>query len=163
VSFQAVIDSPLLGHGSVAKDFQYVDLLTERLASLGYEAGSQPSDVGLIPAHSYIMGSWVWAGVLGGLFWLTVAVFAARLVAGLYTVRLALAPLLAYSTISLLWNIAFSPYAGDARIGAAYGIALCLLGIRILKTERLESPHPMVETTKPTGRGASAHLNGIGL
>lgn len=33
-STQAIIDSPLLGHGSWAKDFKYVDLLSDRLGSL---------------------------------------------------------------------------------------------------------------------------------
>jgi hypothetical protein len=141
VSFQAVIDSPILGHGSVAKDFAYVDLLTERRYALGYEGGSLPSDIGLIPAHSYLMGSWVWAGFLGGMFWLAVAIMAFRLVATLLPIRLEIAPILVFSTISLLWSIAFSPYAGDARIGASYGIALCLYGLRQVRIARAAEAH----------------------
>ena len=40
VSTQAIMDSPILGHGSWAKDFTYVDLLAARLSSAGYEIGA---------------------------------------------------------------------------------------------------------------------------
>jgi hypothetical protein len=86
------------------------------------------------------MGSWVWAGFLGGVFWLAVAITAFRMVATLLPTRIEIAPLLVLSTISLLWSIAFSPYAGDARIGAAYGIALCLYGLRMVKLARAADP-----------------------
>ena len=123
VSSQAIIDSPILGHGSWAKDFAYVDLLTDRLSSLGYEIGGGFSDVGLIPAHSYLMGSWVWSGFLGGLFWLAILGLALRLLATMYSTRLELAPLLVFSTILLLWNIAFSPYGNSERIAASFGVS----------------------------------------
>lgn len=131
-STQAIIDSPILGHGSWAKSFAYVDLLADRRSSLGYEIGAGYTDIGLIPAHSYLMGSWVWAGFLGGLFWLTILGIAVWLLANLYSVRMELAPLLVFSTMLLLWNIAFSPYGFNARIVAPYGIALCLLGVRLV-------------------------------
>lgn len=135
-SSQAIIDSPILGHGSWAKDFAYVDLLAERASHLGYEIGAGYSDVGLIPAHSYLMQSWVWAGFLGGLFWLAVLGIAVRLLANLYSFRVELAPLLVFSTMLLLWNIAFSPYGFSARILASYGIALCLVGLRFARSDR---------------------------
>ena len=135
-STQAIIDSPILGHGSWAKDFTYVDLLAERRSSLGYEAEAGSSELDLIPAHSYLMGSWVWAGFLGGLFWLAILGIAVWLLANLYSFRVELAPLLVFSTISLLWNIAFSPYGSGARIGATYEIALCLLGLRLVRGEK---------------------------
>ncbi|HEX7431180.1 MAG TPA: hypothetical protein VF293_03215 [Candidatus Limnocylindrales bacterium] len=139
-SSQAIIDSPILGHGSWAKDFKYVDLLSERLSSLGYEVGAGPSDVGLIPAHSYLMQSWVWAGVLGGIFWLAILGIAVRLLASLYSFRVELAPLLVYLTLLMLWNIAFSPYGFDGRLLASYGIALCLLGLRLVRGEHADDP-----------------------
>jgi hypothetical protein len=131
-SSQAVIDSPVLGHGSWAKDFAYVDLLGDRLSSFGYELGAGSSDLGLIPAHSYLMQSWVWAGLLGGVFWLAILAIAIWLLANLYASRVELAPLLTFSTMLLLWNIAFSPYGASARIAASFGIVLCLLGLRLL-------------------------------
>ncbi|MHB8458926.1 MAG: hypothetical protein ACYDB6_02550 [Candidatus Limnocylindrales bacterium] len=148
-SSQAIIDSPILGHGSWAKDFKYVDLLTARLSSLDYEIGAGPSDAGLIPAHSYLLGSWVWAGLLGGVFWLAILLLAGWLLVNLYAVRLTLAPLLVFSTALLLWNIAFSPYGSSSRLPAAYGITLCLLGLRLIWRHDA-GPHP--DALSPGGR-----------
>ena len=153
-STQAIIDSPILGHGSWAKDFKYVDLLAQRLSSLGYEVGAGPSDVGLIPAHSYLMGSWVWAGFLGGLFWLAILGIAVWLLANLYSFRVELAPLLVFSATLLVWAIAFSPYGFSARITAPYGVALCLLGLRLVRgtklmIRRLVSPVVRRDTRSP--------------
>lgn len=153
VTTQAVIDSPILGHGSWARDFEYVDLLAERRSSLGYEVGAEFSDAGLIPAHSYLMGSWVWAGFLGGLFWLAILAIAISLLASLYASRVELAPLLVFSAMLLVWNIAFSPYGFSGRLTAPYGIAICLLGLRLLtaharaRPPRWASAGPQVMTT----------------
>ncbi len=141
-SSQAIIDSPLLGHGSWAQDFKYVDLRAERLSSLGYDVGAGSLDVALIPAHSYLMGSWVWAGFLGGLFWLAILGIAVWLLATLYSSRVALAPLLVFSTMLLLWNIAFSPYGIGVRLITAYGVALCLLGLRLIQRASADHPSP---------------------
>lgn len=127
-STQALSDSPILGHGSWAKEFAYVDLLAER-RSLGYEVGAGYYDVGLIPAHSYLMGSWVWAGFLGGLFGLSILGIVVWLLASLYSFHVDLAPVFVFSTMILLWNIAFSTYGFSARLTAPYGIAVCLLGL----------------------------------
>lgn len=134
-STQAIIDSPILGHGSWAKDFKYVDLLSARLSSLDYANGAGPGDVGLIPAHSYLMGSWVWAGLLGGVFWVAILLFSGWLLLSLYAIRLTLEPLLVFSTALLIWNIAFSPYGNSARLLAMYAIALCLLGLSQMRRE----------------------------
>jgi hypothetical protein len=139
-SSQAIIDSPVLGHGSWAKDFAYVDLLNDRLSSLGYEMGAGSLDLGLIPAHSYLMQSWVWAGLLGGLFWLAVLAIALWLLADPSSLGVDMAPLLVFSTILLIWNIAFSPYGSSARLLACYGIALCVLGIRVVRKGQVDDP-----------------------
>ena len=137
---QAILDSPILGHGSWARDFNYVDLLAQRSSSLGYEIGAGSGDIGLIPAHSYLMGSWVWAGFLGGLFWLVILGIALWLLANLYSFRTELAPLLVFSTVLLLWNIVFSPYGFSGRITATYAVAVCLLGLRLLRTDHDDDP-----------------------
>ncbi len=137
-SSQAVIDSPIIGHGSWAKDFAYVDLLAERRGSLGYEMGAGSSDLGLIPASSYLMQSWVWAGLAGGVFWLVVLAVALWLLADPAALSVDMAPLLIFSTMLLIWNIAFSPYGSNARLLACYGLALCLLGLRLTRKQRAE-------------------------
>ena len=156
VSAQAIIDSPILGHGSWAKDFRYAELLTAQLSSLGYEIGAGPSDVGLIPTHSYLTQAWVWAGILGGAFWLVILVIAVWLLGTLYSFRVTLLPLLVFSTILLLWNIAFSPYGDVARIVACYGIALCLLGLRQARPAETDHPprHPAIWASRPSRRAS---------
>jgi hypothetical protein len=67
-----------------------------------------------------------------GLFWLAILGIAVRLLANPYLFRVDLAPLLVFSTMLLLWSIAFSPYGSSARIAAPYDIALCLLGLRLV-------------------------------
>lgn len=133
VSTQAILDSPILGHGSWARDPKYVLLLSDRLTALGYEDISKdPADIGAIPTHSYLLGAWVESGILGGVFWLAVAVLAGWLLVNLYAVRWTLTPLLVFSTVGLLWDIAFSPYGVAGRFAAPYAIALCLLAFRHL-------------------------------
>jgi hypothetical protein len=139
-SAQAIIDSPVLGHGSWARDVTYSELLVAQLSSLNYGADAPFYGGDLIPAHSYLIGSWVWAGFLGGAFWLAVLAIAAGLLANLYSFRVELAPLLVFSTMLLLWNIAFSPYGAGARILACYGIALCLLGLRQVRRFLVDLP-----------------------
>lgn len=140
VSTQAILDSPILGHGSWAKDPIYAELLAERQESLDYEITLEYVGTDLIPAHSYLLGAWVWAGLLGAAFWFAVAAAAVWLLANLYSFRVELAPLLVLSAVLLLWGIAFSPYGNSTRITAPYGIALCLLGLRLLRERRGAAP-----------------------
>ena len=129
---RAILDSPILGHGSWAKDARYVELQRQGLIELGVPNGNEPTDPTLIPTHSYLLGSWVWAGLGGGLFWLAVVLLAVWMIARIYVVRPALSPLIVFSTTFLLWNIAFSPYGNTQRLFATFGIAVCLLGLRLL-------------------------------
>lgn len=116
VSSRAFLDSPLLGHGSWAKDKtgKYINEYFSRLSQLGYAIidDSASFELGLIPVHSYLMGSFVWAGIFGGLFWLfllnqTIKTFA-RFISKL--------PYYYFLGMFLLfWNIFFSPFGASAR------------------------------------------------
>jgi O-antigen ligase len=145
-SSQAIMDSPILGHGSWAKDPRYGILMNERLEDLGYAPVPVAED-GLIPTHSYLFQGWVEAGVLGAVFWLATAILAVRALLRLLGARLSLAPLAAYSTFLLLWSIPFSPYSNAERISASFTIVLCLLVLRVAATgepERHALPHSQV-------------------
>lgn len=133
VSTEAILDSPLLGHGSWARDPAYAKLLAERQEEFGYEVNPIYVGTDLIPTHSFLLGAWVWAGVLGALFWIAVAVPVVWLLGNLYSARLELAPLLVFAALLLLWDIAFSPYGFGTRITAPYELALSLLGLRLLR------------------------------
>lgn len=133
VSYQAILDSPIIGHGSWAKDYQYVDLLTERLRQLGYQPFQLYVESGLIPSHSYLFGAWVEAGVVGGIFWLVVLAITVRALVQMSRVRPRVAPLVAFLSISLLWDILFSPFGAQARVSAALALVAVML-VRPLTT-----------------------------
>ena len=126
VSTQAILDSPIIGHGSWAKDFSYTDLLTERLARYGYTfaPGQVDTEPGLIPTHSYLLGAWVEAGILGALFWLAVLVGVALVLMNLYASRLPISPLIAFVAFSLAWDVLFSPFGAMGRLIAPYYLVL---------------------------------------
>jgi hypothetical protein len=151
VSTQAILDSPILGHGSWAKDPTYARLLAERQKALGYQPTAEYVGTDLIPAHSYLLGAWVWAGFLGAVFWLAVAANAVWLLANLYSLRLEVAPLLVFAALLLLWDIAFSPYGLNGRITAPYELALCLFGLRLLGEMRdaPQSPSRASQSSHP--------------
>ena len=73
VSTRAVFDSPILGHGSNAKDPKYLEMYEDMLLQAGLRQGEYQeqtvAEVAAIPTHSHLMGAWVTAGVLGALFW----------------------------------------------------------------------------------------------
>jgi hypothetical protein len=69
-SGQAIVDSPLLGHGSWARDPAYAAILENSRRALGYKVFQYGKPDDLIPTHSHIFGSWVEAGLAGGIFWI---------------------------------------------------------------------------------------------
>jgi hypothetical protein len=123
-SSEAIVDSPLLGHGSWAKDPIYAAILAEKRAELGYKELDRGSGHrnDLIPTHSYIFGAWVEAGLAGALFWLFVLGFTIRTlfrVSGFEP----LLPLFAFGGILQVWDIFFSPLGNPTRFTAPYFIA----------------------------------------
>ncbi|MGH9518497.1 MAG: O-antigen ligase family protein, partial [Terriglobales bacterium] len=119
VSSQAVMDSPILGHGSWTSDLKYTEMLydvdfkydihTDSLESIEDETG------GDIPAHSHIMSSWVQAGILGAVFWFYTLWIALK---GLMRVALAQPPLAPYYTwllVGFVWDVFFSPFGNTRR------------------------------------------------
>jgi hypothetical protein len=123
-SGQAIIDSPLLGHGSWARDPTYAAILAEKRAELGYKnvegQGGKKDD--LIPTHSYIFGAWVEAGLAGGLFWLFVLAYTIRALVKASGSE-PLIPLFAFTGFLLVWDILFSPLGMPTRFIAPYFMA----------------------------------------
>ena len=140
-STQAILDSPILGHGSWARDPKYVELQRQRLIDLGIPGGNLPADPDLIPTHSYLLGSWVWGGLAGGLFWIGVGTLVLWVLANAYAVGLELNPLIAFVASVVLWGIAFSPYSNTERLSASFGIVVCLLATRLMKPDDQRAAH----------------------
>jgi hypothetical protein len=125
-SIPAVYDSPILGHGSWAKDRIYYIGEVRALQLLGYKGAMDLSREelidGLIPAHSYLLQAWVYGGIVGALFWIWIYVLVARAIMRIYPPTVVLLPLAAFMAFSLFWDILFSPYGAASRIVVPYYI-----------------------------------------
>jgi len=132
VSSRAVADSPLLGHGSWAKDPKYLEM------QVG--AGQHPSqatlETGPIPTHSYLMGAWVEAGILGAFVWAWALWLAISVLMLLYRRDGKLVPLVAFAGFALIWNVFFSPYGSFERLIAPFYVLVLILASRSLGTEK---------------------------
>ena len=124
----AIIDAPLLGHGSWAKDPMYAAILFESLTELGYENTNVAfeNDDYVIPSHSYLFGAWVESGIVGAVFWVWVLwLTAGALIRS--SGREPLLPFFAFIGMWLVWNVLFSPYGADARFTATYAVYAMIL------------------------------------
>ena len=130
VSSQAVIDDPILGHGSWAKDPKYAEMLYD----LQVRNGESETDIdyvleeskGLIPAHSHLMGAWVFSGIAGAFIWIYLFWITAKAVYKVYLYRPSLIPLYGWLFTSFLWAILFSPFGSTVRITEAVTINIVI-------------------------------------
>jgi hypothetical protein len=146
-SWKAIADSPLIGHGSWAKDPKYTNELLAVLSRNGYVPSGgllyavQHSGY-LIPAHSFLFQSWVEAGLLGAVFWFVVLAFSITTLIDAFRKRPVLSPLIAFLSVLLVWNIFFSPYGADQRIVAMFTVAALLACKRLPVDLRRERSAP---------------------
>jgi O-antigen ligase len=129
VSSRAVLDSPILGHGSGAKDQKYVEMLNDLQAEYGAPVNlSYATKVGggLIPTHSHLMGAWVQAGILGAILWFYLFFLAVKGIIRASSVRPALAPIIVFILTGLLWDILFSPFSNTRRVMVSMAIVIIL-------------------------------------
>lgn len=136
VSSQAVFDSPIIGHGSWAKDRHYVALYV-RLQKEANRAEDRPDKTiftsGLIPSHSHLMGAWVESGICGAIFWVFVIVFIMGVARDCLFSNEAMSPAVAFCSLSFLWDILFSPFGAEQRIFVSYYLVLFIFVSRHLK------------------------------
>jgi len=137
-SGQAILDSPLLGHGSWARDPAYAAILENSRAALGYKVFQYGKPDDLIPTHSHLFGSWVEAGLAGGVFWIFILYY---VIYSLIKVRGGepLLPLFAFTGFMLVWDILFSPISPERRFVTPYFVAAMIL-LRQL-SEKLRDTH----------------------
>lgn len=120
VSTVAVMHSPILGYGSWARDFKYIELLLDTMQ----ERGAQVEDVdalegagdGLIPTHSHVMSAWVWAGIMGAVFWIYAFWILLKAVVQVAAYHPPYAPLAAFLMLGMIWDIWFSPFGSSRRV-----------------------------------------------
>ncbi len=126
----AIGDSPFIGYGSWAKSPKYAHL---DLSEYGiedarrFDEGTEKED--LIPTHSHILGGWVEAGLLGGVFWIRILWLAvAALLIGLRR-NDPIWPLTACTGIGLIWSLPFSPFGFEGRLIKAFEAVIMLYAL----------------------------------
>lgn len=147
VSTQAIADSPFIGHGSWAKDFKYLSMYIDMRRAFSEDQGN-PFDVdnndGLIPSHSYLLGAWVEAGILGGAFWAGIILLCVlKVVPAAFE---AISPLSIYVLMTLplfLWNVLFSPFGAFVRVETAGILAIysILIGLWLSHAKIIKMPN----------------------
>lgn len=118
IAIPAIIESPLLGYGSWARNLEFVK---KYIQLNGMDPDSYDAqfllDLGTIPTHSHILGSWAEAGVAGGVFWLLVLYMA-----GAAFFRILRSPDIPCRLFCLFaiawfaWDIVFSPFGLERRV-----------------------------------------------
>jgi O-antigen ligase len=138
VAIRAIIDSPIIGHGSFPYGPQYLQMEQDIRYEHGYSDSDEPLEVQfqVIPTHSHLTMAWVESGILGGACWIYIFVLAVRAIVGLSATRPNLAPLYCYLLVGFLWDILYSPFGSVNRIWAAFYI---LLSYNILKSSAAEA------------------------
>ena len=136
VSLRAIMDSPIIGHGSWAKDYRYVNELIYLKRMLGYYPG-QSNELGLIPTHSHLFGAWVEAGILGAVFWIWVLSLPVRGMVNLIIVKEYLTPLFVFFGFLLIWHVIFSPFGAELR----FLIPFCIVVMMSLLKPRTRRKH----------------------
>ncbi|MCB2088688.1 MAG: hypothetical protein R3E18_08565 [Sphingomonadaceae bacterium] len=137
ISVVAIQDSPILGHGSWAKNRRYLEMYRTLRIRWGIDfPKTQYVKDRRIPAHSYFFGSWVESGIFGAIFWLYA--FTIPLVATYWLLKRGrvLVPLGALLAISMVWNIPFSPFGATERFTAAFAIVTLLAIIKAARVKR---------------------------
>ena len=118
ISSRAVMDSPILGHGSLARDFKYTEEFNDIQVEYGRiddKQAAEEDETGSIPSHSHLMGAWVYAGVFGGLFWGYILFLTLKGLIRTAITQPPLAPIYIFTLLTFVWNILFSP-AGSVTI-----------------------------------------------
>lgn len=103
--------NPIIGYGSYAKDKDKVSFKFGRQFD-AYKEASHWKKTDLLAGHSYILGAWVYAGVLGFLFFAFILYLMwLFLRKGAIVKQPLLTGLLIYIYFKFLWDILFSPFA----------------------------------------------------
>lgn len=124
---QAVIDSPILGHGSWARDAKYHDIMVLKILESGKKPGYNMFG-DLIPSHSFLMGAWVEAGIAGAIFWIYIFYQICRSLWRATGGEPFLA-VFAFIGMTTMWDILFSPYGAERRFIVTYiFIGMIMLG-----------------------------------
>ncbi|MGI9450284.1 MAG: O-antigen ligase family protein, partial [Geminicoccaceae bacterium] len=168
VTVQAIMDSPLIGHGSWAKDRYYAELKQLMLYKLGFTNRFIPPENDLIPTHSHLLGAWVEAGLGGVLFWFGILMMIMASLRRLYASDDPIRPYLAFLMFLFIWDILFSPFGAQRRltngfllVAMLYVLQASALGWRRRVAEA--APEPVYESWAAAAMRPHDHWAAFGL
>lgn len=131
-AFYAIKDSPWIGHGSWARDPKYRNYYYD-LIRLGYIGLNETGRIDYlvtssdtIPAHSHILQSWIWSGVMGAFFWLIVLVIVIRALITTIKFPNVFFAFALFSSFFSIWHLFFSPFGSLMRLQWAYSLTALL-------------------------------------
>ena len=158
IAIPAIIEAPVLGYGSWARNTEWVKryIYINKMDPTSYDAEFL-MDLGIIPTHSHILGSWAEAGFMGGLFWIYVLYLAGT--AFMALLRNADTPyrsFLLFVTALFMWDILFSPFGLERRIlDPASIVLIATVKAWVLRTTDASDGHDEepVDGTPVTGSG----------
>ena len=148
VSSKAVIDHPILGLGSWARDFKYVEMLNDIQVEFGIPTDlfdAEQDAQGLVPAHSHLMGAWIWAGIFGAAFWAYLFWLSSRALIVVSNVQPPFALFYATMLFGFLFDVLFSPFNTGRRLQEAF-IVVVIIDLLSLK---VNSPAKAVPRSMP--------------
>jgi hypothetical protein len=137
-SVPKILESPIVGYGSWAKDIDYV---TKRSLEQGYNPDYIiASTGGLIPTHSHFFGAWLEAGIVGAIFW----GYALWLIAGiLWSGWLGgvarWSGVCSFLLILFAWDIVFSPFGGERRLNNGFYLWIVTFFVLAVREHKLHS------------------------
>jgi O-antigen ligase len=160
VAIQAIIDRPIIGHGSFPYDPKYLQLEQDIQYRHGYSDNDEANEelIPVIPTHSHLTMAWVESGILGGILWIYIMILIMRSLLYLSASRPNMAPLYSYFMVSFIWDILYSPFGSVNRIIGAYYI---LLAYGILKEAATEAALARRKRLELFARRRRAQIPGI--
>lgn len=132
VSMALIQDSPIVGYGSYAKDKD--ERAYEKFKEIGLERNVKYKQSlvrqKMIPGHSYILGAWVYNGILSVPFWIYVVYLLISFMAKGVFYDMRITPLLIIWVCMTLWNVFFSPFSDRPILAMLLTSILCILNTR---------------------------------
>jgi hypothetical protein len=124
LSAQSIAENPLLGGGSFSLATpQVTESAATIMSRFGYTDIANRLSEGAPAYHSQILGSWAENGALVLLFWVPLAALFVRALVGVIYREVAMPYLVAFLSVTGLWDILFSPFGADRRIWVAASIS----------------------------------------
>lgn len=138
-SLLAIRQSPIIGYGSWAEAprWLYIGWLQLAIEAGHYDSvrfqirGAQREGKYILPSHSILFGSWVHAGLGAVPVWICVLWLAMKVITEIRVRQTPMALLAVYLSITLAWNILFSPFGNMQRLVIPYAIVIALTALKL--------------------------------